>query len=53
MSLERDKKLPAVADDYDSELEVSEIPFDEPETGEMSNGEFVDVLEIGPCRSVV
>jgi hypothetical protein len=38
---------------YDSELEVSETNFDEHEAdGEMSNNEFADVLEFGPCRSV-
>ena len=41
-----------VTDDYDSELEVSETQFDESEAGEMSNGEFGEVLEFGPCRSV-
>ena len=51
-SLDRDKKLPAVADDFDSEFAVSETQFDESETGEISNGVFVDVLEFGPCRSV-
>ena len=52
VSLDRDKKLPAPADYYDSELEVGETQFDESETGEMSNGEFVDVLEFGSCRFV-
>jgi hypothetical protein len=47
-----DKKLHTITDDYDSELEVSETQFDESGTGEMSIGEFVDVLELGPCRSV-
>ena len=39
---------------YDSEPEVSETNFSEheTETGEMSDNEFVDVLEFGPCRSV-
>ena len=35
VSLGLDKKLPTIADDYDSELEVSETKFVESETGEI------------------
>lgn len=38
-----DKQLHTIADDYDSLLEVSETQFGESETGELSDGEFVDV----------